>query len=92
VTDGLNAGVDLFLVCHGAVAQRAAIEAAVRAVESGEVPRARIVEASGRVAALMRRFVHGPEDLLGTLGSAEHRRLAAGLDAGTFAGRDPTER
>jgi beta-N-acetylhexosaminidase len=92
VVDGLNAGVDLFLVCHHAEVQRAAIEAAVRAVESGAVRRERLAEASGRVQAWMRRFVHGPEDLLATLGSEQHRRLAAGLDAGPLAGRDPTER
>ena len=92
VVAGVNAGVDLFLVCHSAKVQRAAIAALVKAVEEGQVPVARIDEANGRLDALARRFARGPEDLLGTLGSAEHRRLAAGLEAGTFVGRDPTER
>lgn len=92
VVDGLAAGVDLFLVCHHASVQRAAIAAAVRAVESGRVSPARLSEALARVAALTRRFVHGPEDLLPSLGSAEHLRLAAGLNAGQLLGRDPTER
>jgi beta-N-acetylhexosaminidase len=91
VVDGVNAGVDLFLVCHHANVQRAAIEALARAVEEGRVSVARIEEALGRLEALARRFAHGPEDLLSTLGSEEHRRLSAGLDAGTFVGRDPTE-
>ncbi len=92
VVDGVNAGVDLFLVCHTARVQRGAISALVRAVEDGRVSKARVDEALGRLESLTRRFARGPEDLLSTLGSAEHRRLAAGLDAVTFVGRDPTER
>ena len=92
VIDGVNAGVDLFLVCHNARVQRDAISALVKAVEEGRVATARIDEALGRLEKLARRFARGPEDLLSTLGSQEHRRLAAGLDAGTFVGRDPTER
>jgi beta-N-acetylhexosaminidase len=92
VIDGVNAGVDLFLVCHNAKVQRNAIAALVKAVEDGRVAKDRIAEALGRLEALSRRFARGPEDLLSTLGSDEHRRLSAGLDAGTFVGRDPTER
>ncbi len=92
VVDGVNAGVDLFLVCHSAKVQRAAIAALVKAVQDKRVSQARIDEALGRLEALARRFARGPEDLLSTLGSEEHRRLSAGLDAGTFVGRDPTER
>ncbi len=92
VVDGVNAGVDLFLVCHKPAVQRAAIASLVKAVEDGRVSRARIEQALTRLEALARKFAHGPEDLLGNLGNAEHRRLAAGLDAGTFVGVDPTER
>jgi beta-N-acetylhexosaminidase len=87
---GTLAGVDLFLVCHRADVQRRAIEALVRAVESGRVPRARIQEAHRRLARLEARFAHPPEERLATLGSAEHHALAEGL-ASTFSGRDPTE-
>ncbi len=90
--EGLLAGVDLFLVCHHADAQRRAIEALVDAVEQGDVPRARLAEASARVATLMERFVLGPEDRVGTLGSSRHRALADGLGQGESAARDPTER
>jgi beta-N-acetylhexosaminidase len=92
VIEGVNAGVDLFLVCHSARVQRAAIGALVKAVEDGRVAQARVDEANGRLNALARRFARGPEDLLSNLGSDEHRRLSAGLDAGTFIGKDPTER
>jgi beta-N-acetylhexosaminidase len=91
VVDGVKAGVDLFLVCHRPDVQRRAIEALVRAVESGEVPRALVEASLGRLAALAARFVRGPEDLVATLGSPAHRALAAGLDAGSFVGVDPTE-
>ncbi|MDX2009674.1 MAG: beta-N-acetylhexosaminidase [Myxococcaceae bacterium] len=87
----LSAGVDCFLVCHRAAVQRAAIEAVVKAVESGRVPEARLREAHGRVAALVQRFVRGPEDRVCELGSPAHRALAAGLEVGTFVGKDPTE-
>jgi beta-N-acetylhexosaminidase len=90
--EGLRAGADQFLVCHHADVQRAAIEAVVRAVEAGEVSRAQLDGALGRVAGLVRRFVRGPEDGLARLGSDEHRALAHGLAAGAGAGVDPTER
>jgi beta-N-acetylhexosaminidase len=88
--EGTRAGVDLFLVCHQADVQRRAIEALVRAVESGRVPRSRIDEAHRRLARLESRFAHGPEERLATLGDDEHRALAHGLDS-TFSGKDPTE-
>ena len=91
VIDGVNAGVDLFLVCHKPEVQRAAIAALVKAVEDGRVAMSRVEQALGRLEALARKFARGPEDLLSTLGSDEHRRLAAGLDVEMFAGRDPTE-
>jgi beta-N-acetylhexosaminidase len=87
---GTLAGVDLFLVCHKAEVQRRAIEALVRAVESGRVPRERIAEAHHRLARLEARFAHPAEERLATLGGAEHRTLADGL-ASTFRGKDPTE-
>lgn len=87
---GTLAGVDLFLVCHRADVQRRAIEALVRAVESGRVPRARIDEANARLDALAARFAHPPVDAVSQLGSREHLTLAQGLPAGA-AGRDPTE-
>ncbi|NPC73794.1 beta-N-acetylhexosaminidase [Corallococcus exiguus] len=87
---GTLAGVDLFLVCHQADVQRTAIEALVKAVESGRVPRERITEAHRRLDALAARFAHPAEDRLATLGDAEHRSLAQGL-ASAFTGKDPTE-
>ena len=87
---GALAGVDLFLVCHRADRQRAAIEALTRAVETGRVPHERIAQANRRLDALLARFTHPPEDRLASLESDEHRRLAEGLFAGT-AGQDPTE-
>ena len=92
VVEGMNAGVDLFLVCHDHRVQRRAISALAKAVEQGQVKRDRLEQARARVAALVRRFVHGPEDLLGTLGTPAHAALAAGLSVETFTGKDPTER
>lgn len=91
VVEGVIAGVDLFLVCHHARVQRSAIHAVVSAVKQGRLTAERLEQSRARIAALARRFAHGPEDLFHTLGSARHRELAQGLDAGAFAGRDPTE-
>jgi beta-N-acetylhexosaminidase len=87
---GTLAGVDLFLVCHKAQIQRRAIDAVIKAVESGRIPRGRIEEANHRLDALAKRFAHPPEDRLATLGSSEHQQLAKGLTAGSV-GKDPTE-
>ncbi|MEW6435366.1 MAG: beta-N-acetylhexosaminidase [Myxococcota bacterium] len=89
---GLEAGADQFLVCHHADVQRGAIDAVVEAVETGELSHAQLDRALARVDGLVRRFVRGPEDGLSRLGSAEHRALAAGLDADALTGVDPTER
>lgn len=57
---GLNAGVDLFLICHDADKQARAIEAAHRLVESGRVPKERVLSALARVQRLKERFVGAP--------------------------------
>ncbi len=92
VVEGLEAGVDLFLVCHLAKRQWSAIDAVVKAVETGRLTVERLEASRARLSALEHRFVHGPENLLATLGSAEHRALAKGLSADDDAGLDPTER
>ena len=90
--EGLKAGVDVFLVCHHAEVQRRAIEAVAKAVTDGRVSEARLEDALGRVAKLVRRFCRPAEDLRSTLDTPEHRALAKGLDAAGFQGVDPTER
>jgi beta-N-acetylhexosaminidase len=91
IVRSLGAGCDLFLVCHKAPVQRRCIEALVKAVSDGRVSEQRLEEARARVAELVKRFVRGPEDKVGELGSAAHLELARGLDAQSVAGRDPTE-
>lgn len=87
---GALAGVDLFLVCHHAEAQRAAIDAIAAAVAGGRLPRGRVEEANRRLDALARRFSHPAEGPLPALATPEHRALAEGL-AASGGGRDPTE-
>jgi beta-N-acetylhexosaminidase len=91
VIRGALAGVDLFLICEHASAQHRAIEALVRAVESGTVPRRRIDESVRRLDALTARFARPAHDGLASLGSAEHLRMSEGLGGGA-AGPDPTAR
>jgi beta-N-acetylhexosaminidase len=88
---GALAGVDLFLVCHRAAVQREAIEAVVRAVEGGRLPKARVLEANARLDSLCARFAHPAQDALARLGSPEHLALQQGLVAGSVDGKDPTE-
>jgi beta-N-acetylhexosaminidase len=90
--EGARAGVDVFLVCEHADVQRRCLEALVRAVEAGHVPRQRIAEAHQRIDSLVGRFAHPSGSALAALGTAEHRRLAEGLSAEAVEGRDPTER
>jgi beta-N-acetylhexosaminidase len=87
---GTIAGVDLFLVCHHAEVQAKAIEAVVKAVESGRIPRSRIDEANQRLDALANRFARPAENRLNLLGSAEHQALAEGFGP-AHVGVDPTE-
>ncbi|MGQ0505973.1 MAG: beta-N-acetylhexosaminidase [Myxococcaceae bacterium] len=87
---GVLAGVDLFLVCHQADVQRKAIEAVVKAVETGRVPKSRIQEAHARLDVMARRFAHPPHLGISALSSEEHDLLAQGLPSGA-AGADPTE-
>lgn len=86
VRRGLLAGVDLFLVCHDAHKQAAAIDAAHRLVDTGEVPRARVEDALRRVAAMKARYVGAPAapslgDARAVLRSAPHVDLAERLVA-----------
>jgi beta-N-acetylhexosaminidase len=82
VARGVLAGVDLFLVCQDASSQHRAIEALIRAVESGRVPQQRVEESNRRLDAFANRFARPAQDLVASLGSAEHRALAEGLTDG----------
>ncbi len=90
--EGARAGVDVFLVCEHADVQRRCLEALVRAVEAGHVPRQRLLEAHRRIDALLARFAHPPGAYFERLGTAEHQRMAEGLSARTVPAGDPTAR
>jgi len=68
----------------------------VEAARKGHLPEERLRDAHRRIDVLVQRFVRPPEDRVGELGSAEHRRLVEDLALGTsptvLAGRDPTSR
>jgi beta-N-acetylhexosaminidase len=91
VLQGLEAGVDLFLVCHTEEVQQAAIEAVVDGVRHGVVTVERLQASQRRLSLLAQRFVHGPQRLEARLGSAEHLALAQGLAVQAASGVDPTE-
>jgi len=86
VEKGLNAGCDLFLICHDNDKAARAVDAAHRLVESGKVSRARAEEALRRVAAMKARYVGAPaapslSEAQSLLRCAPHAELAARLAA-----------
>ncbi len=86
------AGVDQLLVCRTPALQHRAIDALRRAVEGGQLPAARLGEASRQVARLL-RWAGPPAELgrvRGSLRTAEHLALVERLGEVGRAGRDPT--
>lgn len=93
IVRGLNAGVDLFLVCHTAQVQRRAIETIVNAVEKGHVPRLRFQQAFGRVRRMIERFVRPPAEInwRQIAGCDAHQRLIEKIRNHPMPASDPTE-
>ncbi|HEY6003831.1 MAG TPA: beta-N-acetylhexosaminidase [Anaeromyxobacter sp.] len=85
------AGVDALLVCHRAAVQHRAIDLVRMAAERGEIPRARLAEARGRVERLLRYAGPPPDPAIARerLRTREHLALAGRIPA-VAAGRDPT--
>jgi beta-N-acetylhexosaminidase len=85
VEKGLNAGCDLFLICHDNDKAARAVEAAHRLVESGAVPVARVTDALRRVAAMKARYVGAPAapslaDAQALLRCGPHQALVRSLE------------
>jgi beta-N-acetylhexosaminidase len=97
VTRGTNAGVDLFTIGHDSAVQNRAIDALIRAVESGRVSRDRLAESALRLNRLCHGFLRPPLERVppGVIGSPEHKaivdRIAGAAPGDAAAGRDPTE-
>lgn len=79
VERGLDAGVDVFLVCHTATLAQRGIDAIVRAVQSGRVPEDKLRRAVDRVERFAARFARPPllAAQLETLDSERHRAVVA---------------
>ncbi|MDP2342113.1 MAG: beta-N-acetylhexosaminidase [Deltaproteobacteria bacterium] len=93
VEKGLNAGCDLFLICHDNAKAARAIEHAHRLVESGKVSRARAEQALARVAALKSKYVGAPaapswREAKALLRSAPHLALVEQLASVAVDGPD----
>lgn len=93
IVASVNAGVDWLLVCHHYDVQRGAIAAIVRAIERGELSRARVDQAVARIERFADAFAKPPsgEDTLAIIGCDEHRAVLRGLTATATTGRDPTD-
>jgi beta-N-acetylhexosaminidase len=95
---GLAAGVDHFLCCHTAALAHQAIDAIVRAVESGKLSRQILDTATRRFDTLRTRYAKpiGTESGLAVLRSAQHLdlidRIKSSVDPSLAEfGKDPTE-
>jgi beta-N-acetylhexosaminidase len=95
---GLDAGVDHFLCCHSAELTHRAIDAIVRAVQSGTLSQRRVDDAARRFTAVLERFEQPVGDAAGLaiLRRPEHLALVARIlstvdRAGADAAQDPTE-
>lgn len=96
VEKGLNAGVDLFLICHDHEKAARAIEHAHKLVETGVVPRARVEQALARVHKLKEKFIGSPaapslKEAVALLRSAPHQALVDRLKDINVDGNDRGE-
>lgn len=87
ITEGLLAGVDLFLICHHAEKMERAIAALAAEAGRSESFRARLEQASRRVAVFRARFARpgyrpDSERIATVCGAEAHRTLAESLAAG----------
>ncbi len=82
----IQAGCDGLLVCAGNVdVQVATLEALIKAVEAGEISRARLADATGRLRRAKERFLMGDRPttsarmraLRAVIGRDEHQAIAA---------------
>ncbi|MBC8104660.1 MAG: glycoside hydrolase [Cytophagales bacterium] len=80
-----KAGADVLLVCHTRERQHETRDALLAAVQSGELPLARVEEAAGRVLAAKRLAFARPQPPLSVIGAVEHRRIAEAIRAASGA-------
>lgn len=95
---GLNAGVDHFLCCHTAALAHQAIDAVVKAVESGKLSQSTLDVATRRFGVVRSRYAKpvGSAEGLAVLRAPEHLalidKILSNVDASlSEAGADPTE-
>jgi beta-N-acetylhexosaminidase len=78
VIRGVQAGIDLFLICHTPALQHEAIDHLINAVERGKISRAQIERSNERIDRLFAGYVkpaNVSSDALSLIGSAEHRKI-----------------
>jgi beta-N-acetylhexosaminidase len=90
---GVNAGCDLFALCHSADLQNQFIDILVHAAERGDVTRQRIEQANRRLDALLQCFAKAPVGLeaLKILDSDDHRAVIQRIHANESLAPDPTD-
>jgi beta-N-acetylhexosaminidase len=74
-----KAGADMLLVCHTWEQQKETFDALMAAVESGDLPLARVEEAAGRVLNAKRSAFARSAPSLSVIGSAEHQQVTEAI-------------
>jgi beta-N-acetylhexosaminidase len=82
-----HAGADVLLICHAAERQTAAMETLRKAIEAGDLSRARFKASLSRVASLKQRFLRSPaatppRPIGDVVGCAAHRAILERVQAG----------
>jgi beta-N-acetylhexosaminidase len=97
IVQAVNAGIDLFAICHSHELQNRAIDSLIRGVANGQVSRDRIDEANQRIDRLCQQYIKPPVDNpdLSLIGCAAHQQVAARVREAAkttaAAPADPTE-
>jgi beta-N-acetylhexosaminidase len=69
VIDGINAGVDLFMICHKADAQHGAIDTLVDAARKGDVAADQLMRCNSHLDALCFAYVQPPHAWTESIGT-----------------------
>lgn len=94
ITNGLNAGVDLFLICHQLEKVERAVETVKRGLQDGTIDRGMVEAALSRIKTLKAQFVGAPappnvDDAKRTVRSMPHLALADEIMEASGAHRRP---
>lgn len=87
-----EAGADVILICRDPKLQESAIDAIVRAVKSGQIPKSRLDESIARINRAKERIGPKPSDRIDKLAQSHEPRIQSLCDRIVHVDRDPARR